>query len=357
MEGDFRVGVRLVRPRLNAIEHNQSTSHLEPKIMQVLVVLASHAGDVVPRQQLLEIVWRDVYVGEDVLIRAISELRRAFQDDPRTQHTIQTVPKVGYRLVAPVEAIEPSPRESPEAKDERVEVAEPLPQTVESSPAPEVERHVPWLRMPAVVLAGGALVLLLLASYWLWNRASSRAKPDTGRTAAGVEPGNAAPVPVPAGASGECPIVPGATYEIENEKTGSLLEVPLASPINGTLLNQWKRHGGGNQFWVAEANGPYWTFTNAASGKLLDDPSASRDQGTQVDQWQANHAANQNWILLPVGDKSCKIVSQASGLLLDVNQGSSADGTAVIQYSDNDGANQHWFFRLIKEPAKPNASH
>lgn len=345
MEGDFRVGVRLVRPRLNAIEHDETTSHLEPKIMQVLVVLATHAGDVVTRQQLLEMVWRDVYVGEDVLIRAISELRRAFQDDPRTQHTIQTVPKVGYRLVAPAEAVEQSPREPADSRDEPVENAEVLPEIVESVRPSETKRRVPWTRMPVMVLAGGAFVLLLMASYWLWNRTSRRAKTDANPTASG----DSVPASVAAGAAGECPISPGATYEIENERTGSVLEVPSASAINGTLLNQWKGHRGGNQLWVADANGPYWTFTNVASGKLLDDPGSSRAVGIQLDQWQANHAPNQNWILLPAGDKSCKIVSQVSGLLLDVDQGSAADGTAVIQYPDNDGANQHWIFRLVKK--------
>jgi hypothetical protein len=56
--------------------------------------------------------------------------------------------------------------------------------------------------------------------------------------------------------------------------------------------------------------------------------------------------------VIPVGDKSFKIISQASGLLLDVDRESAANGTAVIQYIDNEGANQHWIFRLVSKPTK-----
>lgn len=102
VQGDFRIGGWTVHPRVNAMERDGETVHLEPKIMQVLVRLASDPGEVVTREQLRTAVWPDVFVGEDVLIRAVSELRRAFADDARNPRTIQTVPKVGYRLVAEI---------------------------------------------------------------------------------------------------------------------------------------------------------------------------------------------------------------------------------------------------------------
>ena len=75
---------------------------LEPKVMQVLVCLAAHAGDAVPKERLMQAVWPDTFVGEDVLTRAISELRRAFGDDAREPRFIQTIAKGGYRLIAGV---------------------------------------------------------------------------------------------------------------------------------------------------------------------------------------------------------------------------------------------------------------
>jgi len=102
LRGDYRIGDWLVHPRMNSMERNGDTVHFEPKVMQVLLTLATEPGEVVTREHLRKAVWPDVFVGEDVLIRAISELRRAFSDDPREPHTIQTIPKVGYRLLATV---------------------------------------------------------------------------------------------------------------------------------------------------------------------------------------------------------------------------------------------------------------
>ena len=70
--------------------------------MQVLVLLAAHAGQVVAKERLMQTVWPDTFVTDDVLTRAISELRRVFGDDAKESRFIQTIPKSGYRLIARV---------------------------------------------------------------------------------------------------------------------------------------------------------------------------------------------------------------------------------------------------------------
>ena len=75
--------------------------------MQVLVCLAAHAGQVVPKEDLMRTVWPDTFVGDDVLTRAISELRRVLGDAVRNPRFIQTIPKSGYRLIAPVSFMSP----------------------------------------------------------------------------------------------------------------------------------------------------------------------------------------------------------------------------------------------------------
>ena len=74
---------------------------IEPKVMQVLVCLAESAGEVVTREQLIGRVWPDVYVTDDVLHRAIRELRRVFGDSPSEPRYIETIRKRGYRLIPP----------------------------------------------------------------------------------------------------------------------------------------------------------------------------------------------------------------------------------------------------------------
>lgn len=105
MDGDFRVGTWLVQPNLNTVSRNGTTVRVEPKVMEVLVCLASQPGEPVSKEAILKAVWSDTFVTEDVLTRSISELRRTFQDDARESRIIQTIPKRGYRLVAAVERV------------------------------------------------------------------------------------------------------------------------------------------------------------------------------------------------------------------------------------------------------------
>jgi TolB-like protein/DNA-binding winged helix-turn-helix (wHTH) protein len=105
MEGDFRVGPWLIEPSLNAVSRNGESIHLAPKVMGVLVCLAQHAGEPVSKETLLQTVWPDTFVGDDVLKGSISELRHVFEDDAREPTVIQTIPKRGYRLVAPVQPL------------------------------------------------------------------------------------------------------------------------------------------------------------------------------------------------------------------------------------------------------------
>jgi len=103
MEGDFRIDRWLIQPQLNTIVSPANAAiQLEPKIMDVLVCLAQHAGEVLAKGRIIQTVWADTFVTDDVLKRAVSELRKVFEDDPDNPRFIQTVPKRGYRLVAPV---------------------------------------------------------------------------------------------------------------------------------------------------------------------------------------------------------------------------------------------------------------
>src|SRR5215469_9598800 len=106
---DFSVGPWQVQPGLNAVSQNGASLRLEPKVMEVLVCLAHRPGELVSKEQLLQTVWPDRFVSDDVLIRSISELRRVFEDDAKEPRFIQTIPKRGYRLVAPVVRINGAP--------------------------------------------------------------------------------------------------------------------------------------------------------------------------------------------------------------------------------------------------------
>ena len=104
---DFCIGTWVVRPTLNRITRGDEEIQIEPRIMRVLICLAHQPGAVVSRETLLQEAWPGLVVSDDPLNRAISELRKYFEDDPRNPDYIETIRKVGYRLIAPVQSTPP----------------------------------------------------------------------------------------------------------------------------------------------------------------------------------------------------------------------------------------------------------
>src|SRR5215813_12619259 len=75
---------------------------LAPKVFDTLVALVRHSGHLLTKDELMQKVWPDSFVEEVNLTVNISALRKALGDDQNGQRYIDTVPKQGYRFVAPV---------------------------------------------------------------------------------------------------------------------------------------------------------------------------------------------------------------------------------------------------------------
>ena len=93
MQKSLKVGSWIVDPSLNSMSCEGRTVRLEPKVMGVLLCLAEHPGETLSKEQLFQAVWPNIIVTEDVLKRCIGELRRAFDDDARNPHIIETIAK------------------------------------------------------------------------------------------------------------------------------------------------------------------------------------------------------------------------------------------------------------------------
>jgi transcriptional activator of cad operon len=98
----LRVGAWRVNPAAGEISRNGQTAHLEARTMRLLLCLAQHAGEVVSIEELLNQVWSGVIVSQDSVYQAVASLRRLLGDDPRQPTYIATVPRLGYRMLAPV---------------------------------------------------------------------------------------------------------------------------------------------------------------------------------------------------------------------------------------------------------------
>jgi len=160
MDGQIQVGPWLVEPRLNIVSRNGTAVHLEPKVMEVLLCLAAHPGDVLSKEELLKAVWPDTFVTDDALTHCISDLRRVLEDDAREPRVIQTIPKRGYRLVASVVATNGT---------------QPSTRTVPTTVTGAVTRRVRRLRTWAAV--GGVVLLVVLVVALRGRRADPGALP------------------------------------------------------------------------------------------------------------------------------------------------------------------------------------
>jgi predicted ATPase/DNA-binding winged helix-turn-helix (wHTH) protein len=80
---------------------------LEPRAFEVLQYLVEHRSRAVPKEELLDAIWGDRFVGESALTSQIKHVRSAIGDDGKAQSMIRTVHRVGYRFVAPVEEDRP----------------------------------------------------------------------------------------------------------------------------------------------------------------------------------------------------------------------------------------------------------
>jgi len=113
----FSLGPWRVEPDRNAISQGDEERHLEHRLMQTLVFLAENQGETVSREQFFDSVWHGIVVNEEALSRAISLLRTALGDNAHRPTYIQTIPGLGYRLIADVvirgeqRMAEPHPRE------------------------------------------------------------------------------------------------------------------------------------------------------------------------------------------------------------------------------------------------------
>src|SRR5882672_5579411 len=99
---ELRIGDWRVCPKSGEISRDSMTSKVEVRTMRVLVCLAEHVGEVVSIEELLNQVWSDVIVTQDSVYQAITTLRRLLGDDAKRPKYIETIPRLGYRMVAQV---------------------------------------------------------------------------------------------------------------------------------------------------------------------------------------------------------------------------------------------------------------
>lgn len=143
----FRVGsLRIDPPVRQAIAADGSAETIEPRVLQVLIALVRARGRVVTRDDLILSCWDGRVVGDDAINRVIAKLRRLASENADGSFMIETITKVGYRLI-----------EEDLAGDRETVVA------VSDTPAPDRRR------LTLIGIGIGTIALSGTAA-WLWNR-------------------------------------------------------------------------------------------------------------------------------------------------------------------------------------------
>jgi TolB-like protein/DNA-binding winged helix-turn-helix (wHTH) protein/Tfp pilus assembly protein PilF len=138
--GPFRLD-----PAERILRRNGQTISLTPKAFDTLVVLVERDNRVVEKEELLERVWPDTFVEEATLTQNISTLRKVLGDATEASRYIETVPKVGYRFIQPVQRLE-------------------MPPGAARAAAARAPRRGLWWSVTALGL------LIVMTGYFLWKR-------------------------------------------------------------------------------------------------------------------------------------------------------------------------------------------
>ena len=102
------IGDWLIDPTSGEISRTGQTTRLEVRAMRLLLCLAERPGEVVSIEELLNRGWGEVAVSSDSVYQAMTSLRRQLGDDAKQPNYIETVPRLGYRMVAKVRSLQAS---------------------------------------------------------------------------------------------------------------------------------------------------------------------------------------------------------------------------------------------------------
>ena len=155
----FTVGDWQVFPDRNELARGDQSIRLQPRLIQILRLLALTPGRTVSREMLLDRIWSRRMVNDEVLSRSIADLRQALGDDARQPLYLETIPKLGYRLIAAVNWLHAESAEIDRSEAPEIESPTAHPAVIEAH-AVDSPRRRAW---PLILL----IPLLALIS-WNW---------------------------------------------------------------------------------------------------------------------------------------------------------------------------------------------
>lgn len=187
-DSTIRFGPFELSPKSGELKNKGVTVRLQPQPFKVLLFLATNAGQLVTREELQQEVWAgETFVDfEHGLNFCIKQIRAALGDNAQSPRYIETLPRRGYRFIAPVETIENQIAENGYQPD--VEIArekENLSEEETRQPAVTSPASNFWRRTLALLIFATAIII---AAYFTWKDAGRATPPATGKVMLAVLP-------------------------------------------------------------------------------------------------------------------------------------------------------------------------
>jgi TolB-like protein/DNA-binding winged helix-turn-helix (wHTH) protein/Tfp pilus assembly protein PilF len=199
----YRFGPFELRPRARELYKNSIKLKLRPQPFRVLEVLLDRRGDVVTRDELRQLLWEsETFVDfEQGLNTAVKELRSALNDSADTPRYVETIPRVGYRIIAPVEVEVLASKTPAEPGQPELKVKSTLPDASASvaRTGPTLQVQTSLQREPlssrfplsfgwTALVVVAAVLLIGLPIYWAFSHRRVAAQPPGGRLMLAVLP-------------------------------------------------------------------------------------------------------------------------------------------------------------------------
>ena len=205
----YRFGDYRIDPSARELQHAGELVVLSPKVFDSLAYLIEHRERAVGRDELIAAIWGKTDVSDTLLGQTVLKARRAVGDTGNEQNAIRTVPRFGYRWVAPIQveaASEEAPPMPSDAEPALAPIATPAAAAAPSSrtgeAGPEPGRAAgarPARRAMALAAFVAALVALAASAFWWHARTRPFAAPATSAAPAASDAAAVLPVDVEAG--------------------------------------------------------------------------------------------------------------------------------------------------------------
>src|SRR5260221_8974250 len=171
----FRFGAFEVDSRTGELRKNGMRIRCQEQPIQVLVALLERPGELFTREELRQRVWpEDTFVDFDhALNTAVKKIRAALNDEADSPRNLETVPRRGYRFIAPVQTEMTPAQGSEDIPGENLEVP---------------ETHRPLINRRVVLLAATLIALIGGGYYWTNHRARASDNNTPNRTIVAVLP-------------------------------------------------------------------------------------------------------------------------------------------------------------------------